>query len=55
MTAMQTDTKKINLDIGISDGDYHLISTSVDCQEIKSPSISELILQVISASENSVN
>lgn len=47
---------KIDIDIELfSEGIFQIIDSSVDFQETKAPSISELILKAISASEKLSN
>ena len=53
---MQSTVTKIDLDIELStEGIFQIISSSVDCQEKEAPSISELILEAIAASEKASN
>ena len=53
---MQPITPRIDLDIELSpEGNFHIISSSVDCQDKEGDSISELILKAISASERATN
>jgi len=53
---MQATNTKIDLDIELSsEGIFQIISSSVDCQEKEAPSISQLILEAIAASDNASN
>jgi hypothetical protein len=53
---MQAINTKIDLDIELSsEGIFQIISSSVDCQGKEAPSISQLILEAIAASDNASN